>query len=202
MTQWDIFAQGQTPKLYTKGQMIYLQGEHPHHFYYLVSGSVRSFLSSPEGDERILTIHRSGDLMGEASFFDQYPRVSSAMALEDSLVVSIDQHRLDQIFMEHPQLAQPMLRYLARTVRLLSDHVDTSSLPAIGRVARHLLTLPRGEDNTVVCTHESIGQAIGMSRITVSRAMKQLVQQGVLETGYGVVRILDAQQLQAVQDRS
>ena len=71
MAQWDIFARGQTPKLYTKGQMIYLQGEQPHHFYYLVSGSARSFLSSPEGDERILTIHRSGDLMGEASFFDQ-----------------------------------------------------------------------------------------------------------------------------------
>ena len=201
MAQWDIFARGQTPKLYTKGQMIYLQGEQPHHFYYLVSGSARSFLSSPEGDERILTIHRSGDLMGEASFFDQYPRVSSAMALEDSLVVSIDQQRLDQIFMEHPQLAQPMLRYLASTIRILSDHVDTASLPAIGRVARYLLTLPRGENNTVACTHESIGQAIGMSRITVSRAMKQLVQQGAVETGYGTVQILDEGQLQVLQNR-
>jgi len=198
MAQWDIFAQGQTPKLYTKGQMIYLQGEHPHHFYYLVSGSVRSFLSSPDGDERILTIHRSGDLMGEASFFDQYPRVSSAMALEDSLVVSIDQHRLDQIFMEHPQLAQPMLRYLARTVRLLSDHVDTSSLPAIGRVARYLLSLPRNEDGTAVCTHESVGQAIGMSRITVSRAMKQLVQLGAIHTGYGVVNIAKEETLRTL----
>lgn len=201
MAQWDIFARGQTPKLYTKGQMIYLQGEHPHHFYYLVSGSVRSFLSSPEGDERILTIHRSGDLMGEASFFDQCPRVSSAMALEDSLVVSIDQQLLDQIFIEHPQLAQPMLRYLARTVRLLSDHVDTASLPAIGRVARYLLHLPRNTGNCVVCTHESIGQAIGMSRITVSRTMKQLVQQGAVETGYGVVQILDESRLQALQNR-
>lgn len=201
MAQWDIFARGQTPKLYTKGQMIYLQGEHPHHFYYLVSGSVRSFLSSPEGDERILTIHRSGDLMGEASFFDQCPRVSSAMALEDSLVASIDQQLLDQIFIEHPQLAQPMLRYLARTVRLLSDHVDIASLPAIGRVARYLLTLPRSENTTVVCTHERIGQAIGMSRITVSRAMKQLAQQGAVETGYGVVQILDESRLQALQNR-
>lgn len=139
--------------------------------------------------------------MGEASFFDQCPRVSSAMALEDSLVVSIDQQLLDQIFIEHPQLAQPMLRYLARTVRLLSDHVDTASLPAIGRVARYLLTLPRGENNTVVCTHESIGQAIGMSRISVSRAIKQLVQQGAVETGYGVVQILDESRLQALQNR-
>lgn len=201
MAQWDIFARGQTPKLYTKGQMIYLQGEHPHHFYYLVSGSVRSFLSTPEGDERILTIHRSGDLMGEASFFDQYPRVSSAMALEDCLVVSIDQQLLDQIFIDHPQLAQPMLCYLARTIRILSDHVDTTFLPAIGRVARYLLTLPRGENNTVVCTHESIGQAIGMSRISVSRAIKQLAQQGAVETGYGVVQILDESRLQALQNR-
>ena len=202
MAQWDIFAQGQSPKRYAKGQMIYLQGETPRNFYYLVSGSVRSFLSNPDGDERLLTIHRSGDLMGEASFFDQYPRVSSAMALEDSLIVSIDQNRLDQIFMQHPQLAQPMLRYLARTVRLLSDHVDTASLPAIGRVARYLLALPRCKGNTVICTHESIGQAIGMSRISVSRAMKQLVQRNALETGYGMVQILDEKQLQILQERS
>ena len=93
-------------------------------------------------------------------------------------MVSIDQQRLDQIFMEHPQLAQPMLRYLARTIRILSDHVDTASLPAVGRVARYLLTLPRGEDNTVVCTHENIGQAIGMSRITVSRHRRRKGEKG------------------------
>ena len=201
MLIWDLLGEGRQPKRYGPGQMIYLQGMMPDCFYYLQQGEVRSFISLDSGEERVLTIHRSGDLMGEASFFDNCPRVSSAMAVEESLVYSVNQRQLDGIFLRHPELAQPMLRYLARTIRILSDHVDTASLPAIGRVARYLLTLPRGENNTVACTHESIGQAIGMSRITVSRAMKQLVQQGAVETGYGTVQILDEGQLQVLQNR-
>ena len=39
------------------------------------------------------------------------------------------------------------------------------------------------------------------SRTTLSRAMKQLVQQGAVETGYGTVQILDEGQLQVLQNR-
>ena len=145
MAQWDIFARGQTPKLYTKGQMIYLQGEQPHHFYYLVSGSARSFLSSPEGDERILTIHRSGDLMGEASFFDQYPRVSSAMALEDSLVV---------VFSLVSDVQQPLSVLdgfaVVRPVEM-EKHQPTQRLRVVRVVCQHFLLFMQGTRKLLLC---------------------------------------------------
>ncbi len=67
---WAPLAEGLPPKIYVPGQLIYLQDTYPAAFYYLESGSARSFISSPEGTERLLTLHHSGDLMGEASFFD------------------------------------------------------------------------------------------------------------------------------------
>lgn len=189
MAIWDALAEGRTPRSYRVGQLIYLQGTHPEHFYYLLSGSVRSFISTQSGEERVLTIHRSGDLMGEASFFDGCPRVTSAMALEDCLILPVDQTQLDRAFQRHPELALPMLQYLAKTVRLLSDHVDSSSLPAPQRIARYLLSQPKSESGSVYCTHESLGQAVGLSRVTVSRVLGRLAADGLISLGYRSVTI-------------
>ncbi len=189
---WDALAENQTPRRYCSGQLIYLQGTCPHCFYYLISGSVRSFISTQSGEERVLTVHRAGDLMGEASFFDECPRVTSAMALEDSLAVSIDRDRLNRIFHEKPELAVPMLRHLARTVHLLSDHVNSAALPARQRIARYLLTLPGGKNGKPLpCTHEEIGQAVGVSRVTVSRTLGEFSRGGLIQSGYGAIVILN-----------
>ncbi len=195
MDIWAPLAEGIAPRTYRAGQLIYLQGTEPSEFYYLVKGRVRSFISSPEGGERALTIHNTGDLMGEASFFDERPRVSSAIALEDCLITAIDRSRLTAVFARHPDLAFPMCQYLARTVRLLSGHVDDITFrPADQRIARWLLS---HEDlaSPLTCTHEEIGLAVGTSRVTVSRVLSSFSKQGLIKTGYGSLRILDIPRL-------
>ncbi|MBD5099652.1 MAG: Crp/Fnr family transcriptional regulator [Clostridiales bacterium] len=206
MAVWDLLAEGRSPRKYRAGQLVYLQGARPECFYYLISGSVRSFISSSSGEERVLAVHRSGDLMGEASFFDGCPRVTSAMALEDCRILTIDRPQLDAAFQRHPELALPMLQYLARTVRLLSDHVGSSSLPAQQRIARWLLGQPGvasdagvstvQESGAIRATHEGVGQAVGLSRVTVSRVLGELAAQGLVELGYRSITILERTQLE------
>ena len=184
MNTFAPLAEGRIPRRYTAGQVIYLQGTSANEFYYLIKGTARSYISSPSGGERILTIHHTGDLMGEASFFDDCPRVSSSIAVTDCDVVSINRDQLDQIFNSHPDLALPMLQYLARTVRLLSNHVDEATfLPANQRLARYLLS-EASENVPFPCTHEELGFAIGTSRVTVSRLLSDYTRRGLVKTGY------------------
>ena len=195
---WAPLAQDQSPRTYAPGQLIYLQGTEADTFFYLLSGSARSYISSETGDERVLTTHRSGDLMGEAAFFDGCPRVSSAVAVTECRAVSIDRERLDRVLRAHPELALPMLQYLARTVRLLSDHVDGMSFrPADQRVARYLLSIPPEPNGALRCTHEEIGAAVGVSRVTVSRVLGEFTRQGWLRTGYRALFLTDAAALRA-----
>lgn len=190
MDIWHPLAEGQPIKVYEPGRLIYLQGTEAQQFYYILSGTVKVFISSDDGNERTLTTHRGGNLIGEAAFFDRQPRVSSAVAVSRCELVGVDRARLAEVFANHPDLAVSMLEYLARTVRLLSAHVDGAFLPADRRIARHLLSLPV-QNGSSPCTHEEIGFAVGVSRVTVSRVLGEFERKGWLKTGYRSVVIGD-----------
>ena len=188
---WAPLAEGRQPRAFAPGQMIYLQGTEADGFFYLLEGPAKSYISSPEGSERLLAPHAPGDLMGEASFFDQCPRVSSAVAVTPCRAVRIDRSQLNRVFQAHPELAFPMLRYLARTVRMLSGHVDDISFhPADRRLAGLLLSRADGH-GLVRATHEELGSAVGASRVTVSRTLSRFTGLGWIETGYRSLRLLD-----------
>ncbi|MGN8897355.1 Crp/Fnr family transcriptional regulator [Flavonifractor sp. HCP28S3_F3] len=197
---WTPLADGQPIQHKEPGQLIYLQDTRAECFYYIVSGTVKCFISSPEGDERILTLPHAGELIGEAAFFDQQPRVSSAMAVTRCELVAVDRQRLEQVFAAHPGLAIAMLEDLARRVRMLSEHVDGEFLQADKRIARHLLSLIPEADGRLRCTHEEIGASVGVSRVTVSRVLSDFDRKGWVKTGYKSLHLLDRLALEAFLD--
>lgn len=194
---WETFAQSRPPVRCSPGYLIYLQDTDATCFYYLKSGRVRSFLQSEDGEERVLNVYHAGSLFGEASFFDELPRVSSAVALTPCEIVPIDRELVSQEFARNPELAMAMMKYLARTVRLLSGQVDQMAFrPARRRVADYLLALaPKA--GPVSCTQEDIAAAVSVSRVTVSRVLNAFARAGWVELGYRGVTILDPDALTA-----
>lgn len=190
MSLWQPLAQGRRPRVYAPGQLIYLQGTEPKEFYYLLSGTARSFLSSKEGEERVLTVHRGGSLMGEASFFDGCPRVSSAVAVSECRVVAVTWSQLESVLVQYPHLVIPMLRYLAHTVGQLSEQVnDLAFRGAEGRLAAQLLREADEEGRTAI-TQEELGFQIGATRVTVARLLRKWAKRGWVVTGYGSVQVV------------
>ena len=151
---------------------------------------MRTAIFSDQGEEKLLTVYRAGSIFGEASFFDELPRVSSATAETDCRIVRLSRQTVDRLFSQHPELASAMISYLARTVRLLSGHVDTISFQkADVRLARLLVNHPTA-DSVIHVTHEELAAALGVSRVTVSRILGDFSQKGYLKTGYGTITLL------------
>lgn len=186
---WEAFAKGRPPVRCSAGYLIYLQDTEATCFYFLKSGKVKSFIQSEDGMERVLNLYHAGSLFGEASFFDELPRVSSAVAVVPCEIVPIDRELVAQEFAKNPELALSLVKYLARTVRLLSGQVDQMAFrPARWRVANYLLTLA-GRDGSVSCTQEDIAAAVSASRVTVSRVLGEFAQRGWVELGYRTIRL-------------
>ena len=192
---WEPFAKSRPPVRCSPGYLIYLQNTQATCFYYLKSGKVKSFIQSEDGGERVLNLYTAGSLFGEASFFDELPRVSSAVALVPCEIVPIDRELVTQEFARNPELALAMMQYLARTVRLLSGQVDQMAFrPARWRVANYLLTLA-GRDGMVSCTQEDIAAAVSASRVTVSRVLNEFARSGWVELGYRTISLMAPERL-------
>ena len=164
------------------------------HLVNLLKGEVTGRVESGF-PERVLNLYTAGSLFGEASFFDELPRVSSAVALTPCEIVPIDRELVTQEFARNPELALAMMQYLARTVRLLSGQVDQMAFrPARWRVANYLLTLSPGS-GPVSCTQEDIAAAVSASRVTVSRVLNEFARQGWIALGYRTITLLQSEQL-------
>ena len=89
-----------------------------------------------------------------------------------------------------------MLKYLARTVRLLSGHVDQMAFhSARYRVAQYLLSSP---GDTLLCNQEEIASTASISRVTANRILNEFARQGLIQSSYRKINILDRKALHAV----
>ena len=195
---WAPFARRRAPIRCSPGFLIYLQGTEATCFYYLKEGRVKSFIQSEDGAVRVLNLYEAGSLFGEASFFDELPRVSSAVALTSCQLVPIDRELVTQEIARNPELALAMMKYLARTVRLLSSQVDQMAFrPARWRVAWYLLShAPEG--GAIPCTQEDIAAAVSVSRVTVSRILNDFARRGWVELGYRSLTLREPDALNAL----
>lgn len=192
---WQVLEKKENVRLYPANQMIYRQGELAERFYYLKEGRVKIFFNSETGQERTLTLLEQGGIFGEAAFFDGLPRVSSAKTMEKSRIIPVSQALLLECFREEPMLAFQLLQSLSKTVRMLSNQVDHMTfLQADRRVARILAELSggaQGAARAVPCTQEELGNLAGLSRVTVSRVLREFARQGWIRTEYRKIFVCD-----------
>ena len=190
----QLFDKITTTRTFSKGEIIYRQGDYAKTFCYLKKGRVSVFMTSVDGMEKTLNTACKGELLGEGAFFDKKPRVSSARAVTACEVVMIDEDMLMQMFSKYPRLAFQFLGILANRIRLLSSQLDSMTfLQADARIANLLLQNER--DYVVSLTHEEIATAVGVSRVTVSKTLSRFAKKGYITTEYRKIIIKDKEVL-------
>lgn len=179
-------------RTYEKNSSIYTQGENANYFYYLKKGRVRIFITSQNGGEKTLSIVGSGNIFGEAAFFDCQPRMSCAAAITQCQIAAITRDMLISIIKSSPETAMELFRIQAQTIRMLSSQLDSATfINAKGRIAQFLLEAAvSGAGDKIQATHEEIAAAVGASRVTVSRLLTQLADEGIIKTGYKTVTVI------------
>lgn len=195
----EIFESLGTVRSFSKGEIIYRQGDLAKTFCYLKKGKVSVFMTSIDGMEKTLNTASKGELLGEGAFFDKKPRVSSARAVTNCEVVMIDEQTLTNLFAKHPKLAFELLEILSNRIRLLSSQLDSMTfLQADARIAR--LLLQSEKDGRVSLTHEEIASAVGVSRVTVSKTLGKFSANGYITTAYRKIIIKNRDRLEEMSE--
>jgi CRP/FNR family cyclic AMP-dependent transcriptional regulator len=189
---------------FPRGHVIFNEGEPGDKLYIIQSGKVKIGRKSPDGRENLLGIFGPSDMFGELSIFDPGPRTSSATTVTEVRAVTMDRPALRQWISTRPEIAEQLLRVVARRLRRTNNMVAELIFTDVpGRVARALLQLAQRfgsqEAGLLRVTHdltqEEIAQYVGASRETVNKALADFAHRGWLRLEGKSVLILDPERL-------
>jgi CRP-like cAMP-binding protein len=189
---------------YPRGSSIFSVGELGDRLYIILSGKVKLGRNSPDGRENLLAIMGPADMFGELSVFDPGPRTSSATAVTDVRLATMDRGALREWITKRPEIAEQLLRVLARRLRRTNNNLaDLIFTDVPGRVAKALLQLARQfgqqEGSHLRVTHdltqEELAQLVGASRETVNKALADFTGRGWLRVDVREVTVLQPELL-------
>ncbi len=176
-----------------RGQTVVRAGDRTDFVYFVLTGSLKVTVSDEDGREVILSILGQGELFGEMGMFGEQPRSATALAVVSVDLVQIAKHDFRRIMEENFDIAWRIMCNLAQRLRNADRKIESLALMDVyGRVARLLLDMSEDVGGEVIVTRkiskQDIAKMIGASREMVSRVMKDLGVQGLIEeTDRGVI---------------
>jgi CRP/FNR family cyclic AMP-dependent transcriptional regulator len=170
---------------YPKNSVILFEDDPGDALYVVSSGQVKVVLIGEDGREVILSVLSDGDFFGEMSLIDDEPRSAHVIAMKDSRLLVLRRDDFQQQIQALPSIALKVLKVLVGRLRRADAKIGGLVLLDVnGRVAKLLLDLADesgGPRITRKLTHHTIAQMIGSSRETVSRAMRELTDRGLID---------------------
>jgi len=127
----EALAQMMDCRDYRAGEVIFHYGDAGGAIFILRSGRVELFVESNDGEKIMLAENERGDVIGELSFLDGGPRTATALAREDTQLLTMDRERLVEFIDHHPHAAMDLLTVVGRRLRTTDDLLRT-------RVSRNL----------------------------------------------------------------
>jgi CRP/FNR family transcriptional regulator, cyclic AMP receptor protein len=187
-------------KQYPKGSVIVFEDDPGDALFIVREGRVKVVLVSEDGREVILGVLGVGEHFGELSLIDEGPRSAHVIAMEDATLLVLRRDDFKRRVEVTPQLAWALLVELSRRLRRADGQIGGLVLLDVpGRIARLILDAAGEHGGDTIekpLTHQTIAQMIGASRETVSRAMSEFQEAGLITVARRRITVANRQALE------
>ena len=173
---------------------------------FLLSGQLQVVDVTEDGRAIGLRMLKEGDFFGEIAIINKTTRSASVVAQSNVLVGFLPSNTALYLFSHSPSMANIMLSHLAEKIQRDSEFRTLLSINNTSRRIFAFITLSKkvvpGNLEVVenLPTHQDIAMMINTSRETVTRALLQLAQQGIIEKDLHRLIIRKPQELQKLTD--
>lgn len=184
---------------FVKGELIQQRGDTGREFWHIQSGSVKIGRYSVDGKLNIFAVLGPGESFGEQAFLGEFPRMVDAIAASDTLLIRIGEAELQAAIASDARVARILLKAMAHMVQQAFDLIEAGrNLSTIKRVAQALLRLcdDDARDCIVDVTQQELADLVGVSRVSLGKALKTLEAEGAVICGYGSIAVPDSLALQ------
>lgn len=177
-------------RTYPAGHVLFTTGEQCRGLYIVETGRVRIYRTSPSGREQVIHTEGPGHPVAELPLFDGGSYPASAVTEVESRIVFVPRAEFEALYRDSPEVADAIIRELGQRLRHLVHLTETLAFRDVAaRLALFLATYAdqhgqpteRGTEIVLDRTREEISIELGTARESVSRALKQLREKGLIE---------------------
>jgi CRP/FNR family transcriptional regulator, cyclic AMP receptor protein len=179
---------GKTITKYLKDQIVFSQGDVGDAVFYIQKGKIKLTVISERGKEAVVGILGPDHFFGEGCMNGHPLRVTTATAIEQSLITRIPKAAMLSTLRDEPRFSELfMADLLSRNSRIEEDLIDQLFNSSEKRLARVLLLLANfGQEATVEpiigkFSQETLAEMIGTTRSRVSFFMNKFRKLGYIE---------------------
>jgi CRP-like cAMP-binding protein len=186
-------------RTFAKGVIIFDKGSSGRTMHIVESGKVRIFALSESGQEFTLNIYGPGDVFGEFSLLDGLPRSAGAMALENTVTLTLHRDHFFQHLEANPSMVRSIIELLTARLRFTTEHAESLAfLDVYARVAMRLLDLADrhgvekdGIELDLRLTQTELATWVAATRESVNKVLGTFRDQGLIALEGHKIIILD-----------
>jgi CRP/FNR family cyclic AMP-dependent transcriptional regulator len=182
---------------------VHHEGEDSPHLDLVLAGLIRVQVSAADG--RMMTVRycRSGALLGVATLYAEVSRPFGIQALSDSQLLSLRPAVVRGWADRDPRVARALLTETSeRVMSFVAEFSGHAFANVRQRIARHLLDLAsdqrRSDELLAPISQQELAEGVGTAREVVVRVLRELREEGAVETGRGGIVIRDPERLSGI----
>ena len=177
---------------YSDGQLIQARGDTDPSLTIVKSGAARLGQIGIDGSYAGMAVMGPDQFFGEFTIFGGLPREFDAFAVGPTVIAKISKTRFERLLDKHKGIRSYFLAFLAQRLHAALTFVDDlRHLPLNALVAKTLNMMHQadGKSPTVKVTHEELSEILGVTRVSINKALRQLEKNGLIERAYGRIAI-------------
>lgn len=196
-------------KTFNKGDIIFFDTEPYLGFYITITGLVKIYKISKDAKEHILHLIPPFNTFAEVPLFENFDEMfvdsfrypANAMALEDETrVILVPARQFRELLENNSRICIKMVSGFAKRLRHLNHHIEELTLKDVAkRVAGYILDEQKksaGKDEiSLNISKNDLASYLGTIPETLSRTLKKLQDEDMIEVEGKIIRICDKDRL-------
>ncbi|MEM1428989.1 MAG: Crp/Fnr family transcriptional regulator [Pseudomonadota bacterium] len=188
-----------TATRFEPGEGLFRIGDVPQGIYGVAAGAVHIAMPADDGQELVIYHADTGFWVGDLELFSEQPRMATVTAAAPTLCLYLSRRQLRALLDSDPEFYRDFYQMSyenGRTImRALANMTVTGSDK---RLALRLLQYDEATtdpDGWITVAQSQLAMTTALSVPTLERVLRRMAKAGLVEIGYGKVRILDRAEL-------
>ncbi len=196
------YLSSQASFFYPRGSAIYLQDNLGKDLFYIISGKVKTFKYNDQGKEFITSFYNEGDYFGFTPFQENKTYNENALAVKQTKLIKLSKNKVLSLISQNPVFSSNFIEILISSLENMKEHLIHMAYDSVRKkTADKLLELLPEEnlDPVIEISRTDLASIIGIAKETLIRTLKELKEEGIIQTGKKYIRIMDLNRLKAIK---